>query len=94
MSKKTIRISIKEPLTIRCLPVCNMNGIDEFIERFVREDTLIINEYRLPIHSFVKHDERTATFDGMNWFDFGEITLALAQEIGLHNIRVNAISDN
>jgi len=71
-----------------------MNGIDEFIERFIDGDDLVINEYRLPIRNFNKHDAQTITFDETNWFDFGEIELALAQEVGLHNINVNSIGDN
>ena len=67
--------------------------IDEFIERFVQDDTLIINDYQLSISNFVKHDEQTVTFDAANWFDFGEIGCALA-DFGLHNIRVDSIDDN
>jgi hypothetical protein len=71
-----------------------VSGIDEFVERFVQDDNLIINDYRLPISNFIKHNDRIATFDGINWFDFGEIGLALDVFGGLNNIRVGSIKDD
>ena len=92
-----IRVAItkaRKPIpSVPSVRIWNVGGIDEFVEQFVRSDSLVINDYRLPIRNFIKHDERTATFDGMNWFDFGEIECALA-EFGLHNIKVNPIDDN
>ena len=77
-----------KPLHIPSVSIWNVSGIDEFVERFVHDGNLLINEYRLPISNFVKHDEQTATFDGINWYDVGEIDVALAA-FGLHNIRIS-----
>ena len=95
MSK--IRVIIRKPR--RAMPdvpsvhIWNVSGIDEFAERFIHDANLVVNKYQLPVRNFIKHDERTATFDEISWTDFAEIELALG-EIGLHNIRVDSIDDN
>jgi len=61
--------------------IWNLDNIDEFAAKFVRDDMLVIGDYTFPISNFLKHGRHIGTFEPIECsrFVYSDIVMALAR---------------
>jgi hypothetical protein len=98
-----IRVATTSPLLpMKGYAIWNVRSIDEFAEKFIKGDMLIIGEYTTSIYNFEKHNKYIATFNVIDnaFIVSADMMLALCDvdapenRAAFHNIKLDVIDDD